>query len=418
MAHAWSQRRRFAFAVLFAPVLLAAQDGTPWDHDFQNGVEAFAAGRHAQAVESLTAALESAQKFSPLDLRRAYTAQLLAMSYQYQGKFDTAEPLFLEAKHILETNGDEGRKRLGITLDSLGQLRFEQQRWKEAEALLGQAIDLCSETRGENDECTLEAKHHLGEVYSAANRLDEAEFLFQQVISRTRQNPDLAKILCATLREQAYIFVVRGQLKVAEPLLKEALDLNRKLGTGRADFADSLVALARLYRLENDSDRAEALLNQAASIYEKNNDPCIAQASQQLGLIALTKGKYALARQRLLRAVSILTSFLGPDHVNVAYAEAALAEAYLGERNYAAAKPLIDHALAVEGAPLNDPQYYELARAHMTAAQINQAQARGAEADAHYKQALDIYRRTTPRNNPDRVIAERQYERFSKSFRK
>jgi hypothetical protein len=54
----------------------------------------------------------------------------------------------------------------------------------------------------------------------------------------------------------------------------------------------------------------------------------------------------------------------------------------------------------------------------MIAARISEAQRYASQADTHYRQALEIYRRITASNNPTRVMAERQYERFSKSFRK
>jgi tetratricopeptide (TPR) repeat protein len=418
MTHGSSRGRRFVFLLCLAPLFLAAQEKMKWDEDFQDGVKAFSAGHYAEAVESLTAAAQDAQAFPPQDLRRADTTHLLGLSYQFQGKFDRAEQLFLEAKSIREASGEEGRKLLGITLDSLGQLRFEQERWKEAEELERQAVQLCSATRGESDPGTLTANRHLGEIYSTQGRIAEAEAIFQHVINAIRQNPILEpQLLPVTLRDQAFIVLARGQYRLAEPLLKEALDLSSKLGEERSEVADSLLALARFYRAQNDIARAEPLLRRAAAIYEKNNDPCLAHALQELGLIAITDGKYAIARQELLRSVSIYQKFLGQDHINVAFAQVGLAEAYLGERNYAEAQSLIEHALPKESTVLND-SYSELARAHITAARISEAQRLGSEAEVHYRQALDIYRRTTPRNSPARAMAERQYERFSKSFRK
>jgi tetratricopeptide (TPR) repeat protein len=213
------------------------------------------------------------------------------------------------------------------------------------------------------------------------------------------------------------IVIAKGQFIQAEPLLREALDLSGKLGQDRSETADNLVALARLYRVEGDAARAEPLLNQAAAIYEKNDDSCLAHALQELGMIAIADGKYAIARQRLSRAISTYRTFLGADHINAAIAEVALAEAYLGERNYTEAQSAIEPALLKETAVLSDA-HPELARAHMIAARISEGLRRGPDAAGHYRQALDIYRRITPRDNPVRVMAERQYERFFKSFRK
>ena len=193
--------------------------------------------------------------------------------------------------------------------------------------------------------------------------------------------------------------------------------MSTKLGAERSEVADSLLALARLYRAEKDTGRSEPLLKRAAGIYEKNNDPCLAHALQEIGLIAITQGKYAIAKQHLLQTISIYEKYLGPNHINIAFAQVGLAEAYLGERNYSEAHSMIERALAKESAILDD-SHPELAFAHMTAARISEAQKLSAEADTHYRQALDIYRRTTTGDNYALVMAERQYERFSKSFRK
>jgi tetratricopeptide (TPR) repeat protein len=418
MAHIWRLSRRCVFVVFFAPLLLAAQEKTEWDQHYQDGAKALAAGHYDAAVDSLTAALQDAQSFPPMDLRRSSAAHLLANSYELQGKFDRAEALYLEAKSIREANGDAGRKLVGVTLDSLAQLYFVEERWKEAEELQRHAIEVCRQSRGESDPFTITANRHLAEIYSTEGRLTEAEPILQQVIEAARQNAAAGlQLLPLALRDQAFIIVARGQYNQAEPLLKEALDLSRKLGEDRSDTADSLLALALLYRTEGENARAEPLLRKAAGIYEKYNDPCLAHALLELGLIAVTEGKYAVARQNILRSISIYQSFLGPDHVNVAFAQVGLAEAYLGERNYAEAQSVIDHALAKERAVLSD-SHGELARAYLTAARISEAQRRGSQAAAHYRQALDIYRRTTTSDNPRRVMAEQQYERFSKSFRK
>jgi tetratricopeptide (TPR) repeat protein len=418
MTHAWSLSRRCALTSLLATYFLAAQERTTWDVHFEAAAQAVDAGHYAQAIESLKAALQDAEAFPALDLRRADAAHLLAMSYQFRGDFEHAEAFYLQAKTIRESNGEAGRKVLGITLDGMAQLRFEQERWKDAEELDRRAVALCAETQGEYDSCTLTANRHLGEIYSVEGRLVEGENILQQVIQAARRDPTLGpQLLPVALRDRALVFIAKGQYREAEPMLKEALDLSTKLGADRPETADNLVALARLYRTQGDAARAEPLLNQAAAIYKKNDDSCLAHALQELAMIAIADGKYAIARQHLLRAIDTYRTFLGADHINVAFAQVGLAEAYLGERNYTEAQSAIEPALAKLTATLNDA-HPELARAHMLAAGISEGLRRSFDAAAHYRQALDIYRRTTARNNPVRVMAERQYERFSKSFRK
>lgn len=96
--------------------------------------------------------------------------------------------------------------------------------------------------------------------------------------------------------------------------------------------------------------------------------------------------------------------------------EASLAEAYAGEGNYSAATPLIEKALAKERATLPE-SHFELARSHMIAAAVQEHTRHHSEADAHYRQALDIFRSSLASGHPDLVKAERAYARFAKGMR-
>ena len=141
------------------------------------------------------------------------------------------------------------------------------------------AIEVCRQSRGESDPFTITANRHLAEIYSTEGRLTEAEPILQQVIEAARQNATAGpQLLPLALRDQAFIIVARGQYRQAEPLLKEALDLSRKLGEDRSETADSLLALALLYRTEGENARAEPLLRKAAGIYEKSPCPPPTQA--------------------------------------------------------------------------------------------------------------------------------------------
>ena len=70
MTNAWSLSRRCALTAFFATFFLAAQETTKWDEHFQQAAQAFEAGRYAQAIDSLTAALQDAVAF-PTSLTKA-----------------------------------------------------------------------------------------------------------------------------------------------------------------------------------------------------------------------------------------------------------------------------------------------------------------------------------------------------------
>jgi len=396
-------------------LLGAAQEKPDWESHYQNGTAALSAGRYADAMQLLAAANEEASAFPPQDERRANTAYALALCYHYQGQLDRAETLYLQAEKALEAAGANARGLLAFTLDALGQLRVEQRRWEEAEKLIRQAIECCGPA-GEKNPCKLNATGHLGDLYFIQGRIAEAEVLSKDVVDELRRTPSVpGAMLAAALRSLAGIYEVEGRYSLAEPLLKESLALTSHLGESHPAYADTLLSLGRLYRLEHDAARAAPLLKKAIQIYQRQGDACLASVLNELGMNALDGGKFATAREYFRQSTAIYQKVLGPENVLLAFVQAGLAEAYLGERNYAKAESLIEDVLAKERMSLGD-SHYELARAHMVAAKVYQGERRNTEADANYRQALSMYRQTVGADHPDVAIAERQYRQFSKSF--
>ena len=416
MARLKSRGRSSVLAVLLTALVLAAEEQPNFTANYTDGVKALQTGHYPEARKLLAAAYEQATAFPPDDVRRAVAAHALATIYQFQGQHDRASALFLEAKRILETQGPS--PQLASILDGLGELRFEQGRWTEAEALLNQAVSLDRRLRGEKDPFTMIAAGHLGELYSAQGRMKEGEALLQQAIEVFRTSKSVStETLAITLEGLARAYIIEGRYAQAEPLLQEALELNRKLGDMHPALADSLLALGTLYRVEGDRARAEPLLKKAARIYEAAGDPHLGAAISELGVIAIQEGKYAIAREALTRTIAIFEKSLGRDHPTLAMAQARLAEAYLGERNFAEAQPLIERSLAVLRRSLGE-SHFELAGPLLIAARIEAQQHHTAAADSYYRQALNVYRQTLAGDHPQLAMAERQYQKFSKSLRK
>src|ERR1700730_17748820 len=165
MARIVSHGRSFVLAALFTGLSVMAQGPTSWSIRLRDGVSAISSGHYDQAVQILTALGQESKSFAKADLRRAQVAFSLASAYQYQGQLALAEPLYLEAKTILEGAEPQARHTLGMALHGLAQLRMGAGRWHEAEELLQSAAQMCGEADGERDPCTIAASAHLGELY-------------------------------------------------------------------------------------------------------------------------------------------------------------------------------------------------------------------------------------------------------------
>jgi tetratricopeptide (TPR) repeat protein len=158
-------------------------------------------------------------------------------------------------------------------------------------------------------------------------------------------------------------------------------------------------------------------LRKSVRIFDVTADSHLPAGLSALGAAALQEGKFALAKNYLARALEISRQRSEGDHLTISLAQAGLAEAYLGERNYPQAAALIRQAISAERAS-REESHYPMAKLLLTAANIETYQHRWPQAEAYYREALEIYRKVLRPDHPDLMKAKRQYAQFSKSFRK
>lgn len=418
MFHGVFARHSSALLVCLVTPLFAASGPADWELSYSQGVAAFENGRYQQAIPQLSSALDEARKFGPGDVRLMKSLYTVALAYQVQGDPGQAEALYLEAKAAIEAGGARSRPLLGYVLQGLGQLRFDQGRWKEAESLMRLAIDECTANAGPSHPSTLVAERHLGEILAAEGSTAEAQERIESLITALRQLPDeRPDFLASALANLAALHVHQERYDLAEPLLRESLSLASRNSIPGPVLADTLMGLGEMYRLEHSCARAEPLLKKALHIYETSNDPHQAGALDELGLLALDERKFAIAKSYIKQSLNIYEKVIGPAHVLTARVKAALAQAFLGERDIPQARALIREALNIERRSMGE-KHCEYARLLMIAGRVEEVGHQGAEADKFYRQALEVYRDRLGDKSPERTGAEQSYMRFAQSLRK
>jgi tetratricopeptide (TPR) repeat protein len=413
-----SPGRSLVLGLLLTAMVLAAQQPLNWNARLSDGIAAIKAGHAAEAIQLLLPLTEQAKSFPPEDVRRVESALSLATAYQYQGELDQAESLYLEVIQWLEAHREKNGSMLALAFDNLGRLRLEQGRWREAEELLGWARDAYIKTRTARDPHIANVNRLLGETYLSQGRIAEAVILIEQTVATLRQAPDAAaSTLAAALRSLATAYAVQGRYPEAEALLEESIQLNRESGRTQLELADSMLALGHVFLLVHDTARAMPLLEKAVRIFEVHDDSHLPGALSELGAAALQEGKYAIAKEYLGRALDLDQKLFAWDHVAAALVQGGLAEAYFGERNYGQAAALIQQAIANNRTSVGE-SHFTLARLLMVEATIEAKLRHASQADAYYRQALDIYRKTFAADHPALVKAQREYAQFTKSLRK
>lgn len=180
------------------------------------------------------------------------------------------------------------------------------------------------------------------EIRTAKKNLETQEKTFGA------QHPSIV----TNLNHLARLFVSRGELEKAEPLLKRALVINEKaLGPKHSNTANSLHNLADI---ESDDALAEKLYQRALAIRERVLGPehpeCadtlnnLAELYLQMGKQTRTKLYLERAEPLLRRALKIREKVFGREHRDIVQSLSNLARCYHSQGKKAQAEALFQHA--------------------------------------------------------------------------
>ncbi len=128
----------------------------------------------------------------------------------------------------------------------------------------------------------------LAELYAQTQRVSEAMSEAEDILKRFPDNLDarrlLGRIYVRSLGENG-----SGTRRSSQTeMLKKAVEQFEKITTGDPKDVDSLLTLARLYRLDNDSVKAEAAFKQAVAA-DPDNDEALVSLAQFYGEVGQTQ---------------------------------------------------------------------------------------------------------------------------------
>jgi tetratricopeptide (TPR) repeat protein len=222
------------------------------------------------AIKYLSKAVEL-QKQLGLEKELAASFNNLALLYDFQGRYNEAEPLYSQALTLTRKLLGKEHSGVAASLNNLAGLYYSQGRYSEAEPLYSQALALTSKLLGEEHPDVAVSLNNLAELYSSQSRYSEAEPLFTKALTLWRkllgeEHPSVA----TSLNNLAGLYSSQGKYSEAEPLYIQALALSRKLlGEEHPSVATILNNLAGLYSSQGRYNKAESLYLQALDILKR-----------------------------------------------------------------------------------------------------------------------------------------------------
>ena len=205
------------------------------------------------------------------NLRRIYDLKgKLAELYLNSAQYDKGEKLFAEAVKFFRQSEDDVHFLL-VSLSGLGALYYEQERYKESEKILQEAVDLSGRLFGTQNSIYAQRLSSLAIVYEAQSKLEEALTLIFESLSITERvsgklHPDYAGSIGAL----AGIYHSQGKLEESVTLFNEALNIEEKtLGTDHPSYALLLSNLTKVYHEQGQYQKSLNLAKDAYKIYTR-----------------------------------------------------------------------------------------------------------------------------------------------------
>jgi serine/threonine protein kinase/tetratricopeptide (TPR) repeat protein len=361
-----------------------------------------------QAEEQLTASLVLFRRAAPEgDHKRLNALNDLAVLYQDQGKYDKAEPFYLECLDVRRRVFGEEHISTLITMNNLGILYAYRGNFDQAVSMLEQAIAIRDRgTEAENPD-TMSWRMNLASLYGSVGKLDKSEALLKQCLDiRRRVSGPTHPHTLLVENSLAVGYINRKKFQDAEALLAPSVAAQSSVsGKENLYTLTTMANLARAYQGLRQFEKSEALFKKTL---ETEMRVLGAEHRSTLSTEDSLASLYANCR-RFEDAERLYQQNLdsrrrrpgGPDNPATLSAMQAFAvECYVAQGKYDKAEPLLTTALETQRR-ISGEEHRTLVRPLGHLANLYFHQNKLEQAAAHYEKARAIAQRHLDRDHPD-----------------
>lgn len=245
----------------------------------------------------------------------------LASTYRKQGRWKAAEELDMQ---VLEMRNKTKGADHPDTLRSMANLAstfWNQGRWEAAEALFMRVVETRKEKLGADHPTTLASMSDLAVIYIDQGRWEAAEDLFVQVIEskKKRLGADHPSML-ASMSNLASTFWKQGRWEDAEDLFLQVMETSKKkLGAAHPDTLDHMSNLASTLLKQGRWEDAEVLFVQVIETSKEKLGADHYSTLNNMSNLAITwkgQGRTVKAMHLMRECVQRQKRVLGDNHPN------------------------------------------------------------------------------------------------------
>ncbi|RMZ45428.1 hypothetical protein AFCA_012081 [Aspergillus flavus] len=246
---------------------------------------------------------------------------------------------------LAEADFQKEQERYIYLIMNIGNCLYSDGRWKEAEQLEVQAMELCKQMLGAEHPDTLTSMANLALTYWKQGRWKEAEELEIQVIEIRRQvlGPEHPDTL-TSMANLASTYWKQGRWKEAEELEILVLEIRKQvLGPEHPDTLTSMANLASTYRDQGRWKEAEELEILVLELYKQVLGPEHPDTLTSMANLASTyrnQGRWKEAEELEILVLELRKQVLGPEHPETLTSMANLASTYWKQGRWKEAEEL------------------------------------------------------------------------------
>ncbi|KAK0623518.1 hypothetical protein B0T14DRAFT_425965 [Immersiella caudata] len=243
----------------------------------------------------------------------------VGQSFQNLGKYKEAEQMHQQALQLREKVLGKEHPSTLTSMNNLGNVLDGQGKYEEAEQMHQQALQLNEKVLGKEHPSTLDSMNNLGNVLGSQGKYEEAEQMYQQTLQLREKV--LGKEHPSTLSSMNNLRNVlnrQGKYEEAEQMHQQALQLKEKvLGKEHLSTLDSMNNLGNVLNSQGKYEEAEQMHQQTLQLREKvlgKEHPSTLTSMNNLGNVLDGQGKYEEAEQMYQQALQLREKVLGKEH--------------------------------------------------------------------------------------------------------
>ena len=353
-------------------------------------------GQVERSSELLTQAVAEAQgSLSMKDPATGKALDALGVRLVLTGDVDEAERVLQEA---LEARQRAGAPPMDVatTQGNLARAFVKQGRPDEAIGMYRSAISTLDETTNGDSLVFTSELMGLGQVYQAADRLEEAEELFVTVLRLQEGEPE-SPFMAITLHNLGVLRANQSDLEGAERFHRDALAMWRRIFPGgHPEISRSLEQYARVAQEQGQWTAADSLYREAIdewALLYGDAHPHLASIWANQANLRYRMGEFQNAAAAYREAIRVWRTIGDEQTIGVGLSNLGVIERERGA--YESSDTLLAEALAIRRDLYDDP-HTDIALTLNATAGLRNLQSRFGEAEALAREAMSQYDELLP----------------------